>query len=109
MAHTNTPKADTPKRMTLAQALERIADLERRVTDLETHKPVDRNRGPKSTRAMTLEDARRIMTGDLKDAKIGTCASELGLSYGQVYSARNGYTFKEAYAERIAAQKPAKK
>ena len=55
-------------------------------------------RGPISTRAMTVDDAIKIMTGDLKDKSIKDCAKELGLSYGQVYSARNGYTFKEQYA-----------
>jgi hypothetical protein len=55
-------------------------------------------RGPISTRAMTVDDAIKIMTGDFKDKTIKDCAKELGLSYGQVYSARNGYTFKEQYA-----------
>lgn len=61
-------------------------------------------RGPLSTRSMTVDDAIKIMTGDFKDKSIKECARELGLSYGQVYSARNGYTFKEQYA---AAKKPA--
>jgi hypothetical protein len=55
-------------------------------------------RGPISTRAMTVDDAIKIMTGGFKDKTIKDCAKELGLSYGQVYSARNGYTFKEQYA-----------
>jgi hypothetical protein len=62
-------------------------------------------RGPLSTRSMTVDDAKRIMTGDLKDANIKTAAQTLGLSYGQVYSARNGYTFKEQYTEGITASK----
>lgn len=66
-------------------------------------------RGPLSTRAMTVEDAKKIMLGNMKDMSIKTCAKDLGLSYGQVYSARNGYTFKEQYAEMVKANKAAKK
>ena len=61
-------------------------------------------RGPMSTRGMTEADAIRIMTGDLKGKTIKECAKELGLSYGQIYSARNGYTFKTQYAARKAAE-----
>jgi hypothetical protein len=64
-----------------------------------------RDRGPTSTREMTEDDARRIMITDLKDASHRKAAEELGLSYGQVYSARNGYTFKGVYAEMKAAAK----
>jgi len=66
-------------------------------------------RGPISTRAMTVDDAIKIMTGDFKDKTIKDCAKELGLSYGQIYSARNGYTFKEQYAAMVALKTPAKK
>jgi hypothetical protein len=61
-------------------------------------------RGPLSTRAMSVDDAIKIMTGDLKGASIKSAAQTLGLSYGQVYSARNGYTFKEQYAAMMAAK-----
>lgn len=64
-----------------------------------------KGRGPSSTRSMTEADAERIMVGDLKDASIKTCLTTLGLSYGQIYSARNGYTFKTQYAKREAAAK----
>lgn len=56
---------------------------------------VERDRGPKSTRPMSNEDAVRIVSGDLKNEKVGKIAEDLGLSYGQVYSARNGFTFKK--------------
>ena len=59
-------------------------------------------RGPKSTRSMTEADAKRIMVGDLKDKSIKECLTELGLSYGQVYSARGGYTFKTQWTARQA-------
>ena len=53
-----------------------------------------RDRGPKSERVMTDDDARRVIFGDMKDKSFNEAAKELGLSYGQVYSARKGYTFK---------------
>lgn len=53
-----------------------------------------RDRGPKSERSMTEEDAIRIISGDLKDKSHTEAAQETGLSYGQVYSARKGFTFK---------------
>lgn len=69
------------------------------------HAPAPKGRGPSSTRSMTEADAERIMVGDLKDATIKTCLTTLGLSYGQIYSARNGYTFKTQYAKRETANK----
>jgi len=61
--------------------------------------PAPRDRGPKSERTMTDEDARRVLLGDLKDKSHKEAAKELGLSYGQIYSARNGYTFKKVAKE----------
>jgi DNA-directed RNA polymerase specialized sigma24 family protein len=69
--------------------LNRIKELEEKVSSLKT-----RDRGPKSTREMTEEDGKRIMFGDLKKLSHKEAAKELGLSYGQVYSARSGYTFR---------------
>ncbi len=63
-------------------------------------KPVKaKDRGPDSQREMTEDDARRVILGDLKDFSHKNAASELGLSYGQVYSARKGFTFKEVNKE----------
>lgn len=64
-----------------------------------------RNRGPQSERTMTEDDARRIMLGDLKDASHKAAAEQLGLSYGQIYSARKGFTFKPIYQEMIKGNK----
>lgn len=58
-----------------------------------------KDRGPESQREMTEEDSRRILLGDLKDKSHKSAAEELGLSYGQVYSARKGFTFKGIYKE----------
>lgn len=58
-----------------------------------------RDRGPKSEKTMTDEDARRVIFGDLKDMGHNEAAKLLGLSYGQVYSARKGHTFKTIHKE----------
>ncbi len=58
-----------------------------------------RDRGPKSERTMTDEDARRVIFGDLKDVSHKTAAEALELSYGQIYSARKGFTFKPIHKE----------
>lgn len=58
-----------------------------------------RDRGPKAERTMTDEDARRVIYGDLKDVSHKAAAEQLGLSYGQVYSARKGFTFKPIHKE----------
>lgn len=60
-----------------------------------------RDRGPKSERTMTDDDARRVMVGDLKDKSHKECAELLQLSYGQIYSARKGFTFKPIYKEMV--------
>ena len=82
------------------ELVEEVKELRAKVEELENRKqsPGVRNRGPLSTREMKDEDAERIMLGDLKDESHTKCAEVLGLSYGQVYSARNGYTFKGVYA-----------
>jgi hypothetical protein len=64
-----------------------------------------RDRGPKSEKTMTDDDARRVIHGDLKDASHKVAAEELGLSYGQVYSARKGFTFKPIHKEVAAESK----
>lgn len=58
-----------------------------------------RDRGPDSTREMTEDDARRALLGDLATKSHKDAAVELGLSYGQIYSARKGFTFKGVYKE----------
>lgn len=60
-----------------------------------------RDRGPKSEREMTEEDAIRLIEGDMKDVKHKEAAVQLNLSYGQVYSARLGYTFKHIFRRNM--------
>jgi hypothetical protein len=74
----------------------KVLTLESTVESLEEKisKVKVRDRGPKSTRDMSEDDAVRVISGDLKDMSHKVAANELGLSYGQVYSARGGYTFR---------------
>jgi phage shock protein A len=73
----------------LENLVKKVAELEEKINALTTKK------GPASTREMTTEDAERIINGDCKDLSHKAAAEKLGLSYGQVYSARGGYTFKD--------------
>jgi hypothetical protein len=79
------------------EALARIEDLTKKLDELgnRPQAPARNN----AQREMTDDDARRIMNGDLRDAAHNEAASKLGLSYGQVYSARLGYTFKHIHKE----------
>lgn len=71
----------------------RIVALEAKIVALET-KPVKVE--PKE---MTKDDARRILNGDLKDLKHKEAAEKLGLTYGQIYSCRLEFTFKDIHKE----------
>lgn len=69
-----------------------------------TKAPKARDRGPDSQREMTEDDARRVLLGDMKDKSHKDAAKELGLSYGQIYSSRKGFTFKGVFKEFRDAQ-----
>ena len=92
---------------TIKEVVEYVTQLETRIVELESKLSniKVRDRGPDSTRTMSESDAKRVMLGDLKDASHKNCATELGLSYGQVYSARNGFTFKSVYKESMKIEK----
>lgn len=77
-----------PKGAKPAEIIEKVNELIAKVNNFKV-----RDRGPKSERAMTDDDARRCKFGDLKDHTHKEAAKELGLSYGQVYSCRGAYTF----------------
>lgn len=72
---------------------ERLTILEERVASIKV-----RDRGPKSERSMTDDDAARVKFGNLVEMSHKEAAAELGLSYGQIYSARGGYTFNHIKA-----------
>lgn len=105
VANTNEPaQAVEPSQAEVAKGLAlpetaTLADIIALVNQLAAAQKPKRDRGPESTRDMTEDDARRIMLGDLRDVAHKKAAEILGLSYGQVYSARFGHTFKTVYAE----------
>lgn len=87
--------AKTETKVTIESLSARIDELTAKFVALEAK--FENRRGPKSDRQMTEADAKRIMMGDLKDASHKKAAEELGLSYGQIYSARKGFTFKDVF------------
>ena len=76
-----------------------VAKVNEIIELLNTKPKAQRDRGPESTREMTEDDARRILLGDLAKVNHKEAAQTLGLSYGQIYSARKGFTFKVIYKE----------
>ena len=76
-----------------------ISKLNEVIEAFNTKPQSNRDRGPDSTREMTEDDARRLLLGDLAAKNHKEAALELGLSYGQVYSSRKGFTFKGIYKE----------
>ena len=76
-----------------------VAKMNELIEAFNTLPHSSRGRGPESTREMTEDDARRLLLGDLAAKNHKEAANDLGLSYGQVYSARKGFTFKGIYKE----------
>ena len=74
------------------------------IEELKSQGSVNRDRGPKSEGEMTEEHAIRVMLGDLREKSHKDAALELKLSYGQIYSARKGYTFKKIYQRMIKGE-----
>jgi len=74
------------------------------IEELKSQGSTNRDRGPKSEGEMTEEHAIRVMLGDLRDKSHKDAALELKLSYGQIYSARKGYTFKKIYQRMIKGE-----
>ena len=99
----NIEKIDTNSKLSLIIIAEKINEL------IEAHNLLSesqtKTRGPKSDRAMSESDARRVICGDLKELSHNKAAEELGLSYGQIYSARKQFTFKSIHKELRDAEK----
>lgn len=84
--------------MNMKELIEAVTALQARVEALEKSvaeatKP--RDRGPKSEQTMTEAHAFSVKFGEHKDTKHKEAAEALGLSYGQIFSCRGGYTFKQ--------------
>ncbi len=93
--------------MNQAELIQLVEQLSARVAKLEEqlNNAKERDRGPKSQGEMTDEHAYRVKFGDLKDTKHKAAAEQLGLSYGQIFSCRGGYTFKHVKADWKDQQK----
>ncbi len=85
--------SNATKQITINELVELVNQLQARIEVLEA-KPTKAE-----AKEMTKDDARRILTGDLKDAKHKAAAEALGLTYGQVYSCRLEFTFKDVHKE----------
>ena len=85
----------------VAELMDRVAELESRLMVLEENTS-NKARSVKSENSMTEEHAFRVKFGDLKGLKHGKAAEALGLSYGQVFSCRGGYTFKQVNKDWVA-------
>lgn len=83
---------------TLADVIAVITELQKQFNELAQARS-EKQRGPKTDRAMTDEDAFKVKYGDLKDKNHKEAAAELGLSYGQVFSCRGSYTFKHVRSD----------
>lgn len=82
-------------KVTLAEVAAKVNEL----VEAYNSASAPRDRGPKSEKEMTEDHARRVINGDLAKKSHKEAATELGLSYGQVYSARKGFTFKGIHKE----------
>ena len=80
--------------MNMKDLIEAVTALQARVTALEAAQTPTRDRGPKSEQTMTEAHAFAVKFGEHKDTKHKAAAEALGLSYGQIFSCRGGYTFK---------------
>ena len=95
-AQTGLVEIDLKGTLSLKVLAAKINEIVVAVNALE--QPAARNRGPRSEGEMTEAQALSIQCED-GGLSHKAAAEKYGLSYGQVYSARNGYTFKTAHKE----------
>jgi hypothetical protein len=85
----------TTTKLSIAELTEMVIALQAKIAELEAPKAKSNT----SQREMTDDDARRILSGDLAQTKHKDAASQLNLSYGQIYSCRLEFTFKHIHKE----------
>lgn len=82
----------------------RIAQLAEKVQMLELK--LARNKSSALVRVMTDDDARLVLGEEFAELNHLETAQRVGLTYGQVYSARKGFTFKHVARQlRLAGVK----
>lgn len=91
-------QVETVRQMTNKEMAIAIFELQQKVKALEEAKATSKTDGVD----MTDDHARSVLNGDCKDMKHKDAAQKLGLTYGQVYSCRGGYTFKNIHKELTA-------
>lgn len=91
-----TTQVEAVRSMTNKEMVIAIVELQKQVAELTSKVQPARN---EAQREMTDDDARRVINGDLAGQKHKDAAATLGLSYGQVYSARLEFTFKHIHKE----------
>jgi DNA-directed RNA polymerase specialized sigma24 family protein len=83
-------KVESSKPEVQSVTVEMFEELVARVAQIEA-----KLNAPKvSPTEMTDADAEKILSGEFHQLKHKEAAEKLGLTYGQVYSARMGFTFK---------------
>jgi hypothetical protein len=82
------------KNLSLKELAAMVVALQAQVAALES-----KGKSNESTREMTDDDARNILFGELATTKHKDASAKLGLSYGQIYSCRLGFTFKGIHKE----------
>jgi len=92
----NITQVEATRSMTNKEIVVELLALRKQVEELQSKIEPKRN---EATREMTEDDARRILTGDLATTKHKDAAGTLGLSYGQIYSCRLEFTFKQIHKE----------
>lgn len=88
--------------MDIEELTKMVMDLRERVRVLEEQaqsRIINKNRSSALLREMTKDDAFRVLNGDLKDLDHREAATEIGLTYAQVYSCRMAYTFKPVHRQ----------
>jgi predicted Zn-dependent protease len=85
--------------MTNKEMVVAIIELQSQVKSLQEALSAKSSPTQTTSKEMTDEDARAILTGAHAASKHKDAASALGLTYGQVYSCRLEYTFKHIHKE----------
>lgn len=89
--------AEAVRTMSLKDLTQMVVDLQQKVEELTAK--LNAQPAKAEVKEMTKEHALRVLDGDLKDKKHKEAAETLGLTYGQIYSCRLEYTFKDVHKE----------
>ena len=98
---TPTTLVEAVRSLTNKELVALVLDLQDRVTKLESSS----TKTPTTGKEMTDEDAEKVIYGELSAVKHKDAADKLGLTYGQVYSARLEFTFKNVHKKASDAGK----